>query len=318
MKIFFARRVHASNVLIAICVYMNYFLLLVQKKVAKKRQPPVENVTFSNGGDAGRASMRALNCISCFGKWLAVMIVALNFSVASAAQVPPVNDNAGLLTAQQVDTLNNKIRGVQMAHKIKIGVVFVKSVGGRDIVKVSNELLDKNFANSSNGSIVLLVAINDRKYEIDTNTVMRDKITDFDGIPYLKDAFKSSLSAGDYYGAADNFVDGVDKLVTHYETNGAPYGTRTPGSFDPMAAMMAVVIALFIGVTIRSWLIGSMSNVRHAAEAIDYLKRQTVKFTEKRDTFLFMNVKRRPRGGSGSSGGGSHGGGGHGVGGGSF
>ena len=76
------------------------------------------------------------------------------------------------------------------------------------------------------------------------------------------------------------------------------------------------VIALPFGVMIRSWLIGSMSNVRHAMEAIDYLKRNTVKFTEKRDTFLFMNVKRRPRGGGRSGGG--HGGGGHGGGGGSF
>ena len=251
--------------------------------------------------------------------YYALLVVALNFSVASAAQVPPVNDKAGLLTTQQVDTLNNKIRGVQQAHKIKIGVVFVKSVDGRNIVNVSNEVLDKNFANSSNGSIVLLVAMNDRKYEISTNAVMRDKITDIDGIPYLKDAFQSLLSAGDYYGAVDNFVDGVDKLVTYYETNGTPYGTRAPGEFDPVAAAMAVVIAMFIGVTIRSWLIDSMSNVHHVAEAIDYLKRQTVKFTEKRDTFLFMNVKRRPRGGGGSSGGGgSHGGGGHGGGGGSF
>ncbi|MBO4779307.1 MAG: TPM domain-containing protein, partial [Selenomonadaceae bacterium] len=204
-----------------------------------------------------------------FGKWLTALIIALNFSVTSAAQVNPVTDDAGLLQTIEVIQLNEKIRAIQQAHKIKIGVVFTKSVGGRDMVTASNEVLDKNFLNSANGSIVLLVAMDVRKYEMSTNSVMRDKITDYDGIPFLKDKFKSLLSAGDYYGAANNFVDGVDELMTYYETNGRPYQQQAPEGFDPMAACGAVVIALLFGVMIRSWLIGSMSNVRHAMEAID-------------------------------------------------
>ena len=246
---------------------------------------------------------------------LLALIVAINFSVANAA-TQPVIDKAGLLSASEVEMLNKKIRGVEQAHKIKIGVVFAKSVNG-DMVSASHELLEKNFSNGMNGGIVLLVDMKNRKYEIDTDSRMRERVTNHDGIPILKDSFKSSLSAGDYSGAVNNFVDGVNELVTYYEKNGTPYGSKSDG-FDPMAAMMAVVVALFLGVMIRSSLIGSMSNVRHAMEAIDYLKRDTVKFREKRDTFLFMNVKRRPKSGGGSSGGSSHGGGGHGGGGGSF
>ncbi|MBQ7453508.1 MAG: TPM domain-containing protein [Selenomonadaceae bacterium] len=249
---------------------------------------------------------------------LVAIIFALNFSVSSAA-LQPVTDKAALLSAQEVDMLNNKIRDIQLAHKIKIGVVFAKSLGGRDIVTASNELLDKNFANGVNGGIILLVDMGSRKFEIATRGQMVQSITDYDGIPFLKKKFTSSLSAGDYSGAANNFVDGVDELVTYYETNGKAYGAQEPGGFDPMAAVGAVIVALFCGVTIRSWLIGSMSNIRHAREATDYLKRDTVKLTENRDMFLFRNVSRRPRssGGKGGTGGGSHGGG-HGGGGGSF
>ena len=246
------------------------------------------------------------------------LFMLINFSAAEA-RLDPVTDNAGLLSKQEVDTLNKKIRGIEQAHKIKIGVVFLKSLNGRNRVTVSNDLLDQNFNNGANGSILLLVDMHERKYEISTNSRMRTQVTDTDGIPFLKNAFKGSLSSGDYFGAANNFVDGVDELMTFYETNGAAYGTTAPKGFDPAAAAGAVVIALFCGVTIRSWLIGSMSNIRHAMEATDYLKRNTVNFTEKRDMFLFRNIKRRPRGGGGSSGsGGSHGGGGHGGGGGSF
>ncbi len=260
---------------------------------------------------------------------LVALIIALNFSVTSAAQkidfsvgassIQSVTDNAGLLSAQEIDSLNQKIQRVEQAHKIKIGVAFVKSIGKSDMITASDNLLDKNFANGINGGIVLLVAMDKRKYEMSTDLRMLERITDERGIPYLKDKFQSSLSAGDYYGAVNEFVDGVDDLMTFYETNGGAYGNVAPQGFDPVAAGGAVVIAVILGVLIRSSLIGSMSNIRHAMEAIDYLKKNTVKLTEKRDTFLFMNVQRRAKssGGGRRGGGGSHGSG-HGGGGGSF
>ena len=246
-----------------------------------------------------------------------LIIFLINFSVV-AAQIEAVTDNAGVLKPQEIELLNKKIRNVEQQHKIKIGVAFVKSVVGRDMIKASNDFLDKNFANGKNGGIVLLVDMAQRKYEMSTDSRMREIITDSHGIPFLKEEFQPDLSSGNYYGAADNFIAGVDELLTHYETNGVPYGQRKPGEIDPMAAAVAGVVAIFCGVMIRSMLIGSMTNIRHAREATDYLKKNSVKFLEARDTFLFMNVQRRPKGGSGRRGGGGHGGGGHGGGGGSF
>ena len=264
--------------------------------------------------------MRNAQCVMRNVKIFIVGLLILFVSqTASAARLDPVTDKVGLLKATEIELLNQKIRKVEQAHKIKIGVVFVKGVGGRDMGSASRELLEKNFNNSSNGSIVLLVDMGTRQYEIDTDPRMVERVTNYDGIPLLKESFQSELSAGNYYGAVNKFIDGVDELVTYYETNGVAYGQRKPGEIDPMAATMAVLLAILGGLGIRSALIGSMSNVHHAMEAIDYLKKNTVKFTENRDTFLFMNVRRRPRGGGGGGGsrGGGHGGG-HGGGGGSF
>lgn len=244
---------------------------------------------------------------------IALILLISFFSMASAAQ--SVTDKAGVLKDTEIELLNQKIHDIERAHKIKIGVAFVKSIGGRDIFQASEDILYQNFANGKNGGIVLLVDMNNRKYEMATDTRMVEKITDGNGIPFLKDKFTSELSAGNYYGAVNNFADGVDELMTYYETNGVAYGQRKPGEVDPMAVCLAVVIAIFIGVMIRSILIGSMSNVHHAMEAIDYLKKNTVKITENRDTFLFMSVKRRPKSSGRSSSGGGHRGGG---GGGSF
>ena len=249
---------------------------------------------------------------------LLAVILFLNVAVTSAARIEPVTDKAGLLKPTEVELLNQRIRDVEQKHKIKIGVVFVKSVGNKDMLAASDELRDKYFSNGKNGGIVLLVAMDKRKYEIATDSRMVQQITDSDGIPYLKDKFQSELSNGNYYGAAENFVKGVSELVSYYETHGVAYGQRAPGELDPMAAAVAVVTSIILGVFIRSMLIGSMSNIHHAMAALDYLKKNTVKLNEARDTFLFMTVKRRPRSsGKGSSRGSGHSGGG-GGGGGSF
>lgn len=241
---------------------------------------------------------------------LITLILLICFSTANAAQ--SVTDKAGVLKNTEIELLNQKIHEIERAHKIKIGVAFVKSLGGRDMVTASDDILYQNFANGKNGGIVLLVDMNNRKYEMATDTRMVEQITDSNGISFLKDKFTSDLSAGNYYGAVNNFADGVDELMTYYETNGVAYGQRKPGEIDPMAAGLAAIIAIFLGVMIRSILIGSMSNVHHAMEAIDYLKKNSVKIFDNHDTFLFMTVKRRPKssGSSNRSGGHSGGGGG--------
>ena len=249
---------------------------------------------------------------------LIALLVLINFSTASAAQIQPVTDEAGVLKATEVELLNQRIRKIEQAHKIKIGVAFVKSIGNTDMIRASNNLLDQYFNNGMNGGIVLLVAMDKRKYEMSTDRRMINIITDYDGIPFLKEKFQPDLSAGNYYRATNNFIDGVDELLTYYETNGVAYGTMTaPEGLDPIAGAGAFILSIIIGVMVRSSLIGKMSNIRHAMAAIDYLQKNSVKLKENRDTFLFMNVQRRARGG-GNRGGGSHGGGGHGGGGGSF
>ena len=250
---------------------------------------------------------------------LIALMLLISFSAASAERLDPVTDKAKVLKAQEVELLNQRIKKVEQAHKIKIGVAFVKSIKGQDIITAADDFLRKNFNNGKNGGIVLLVDMGNRKYEITTDTRMTEIITDNSGVPALKESFQSELSAGNYYGAVNNFVDGVDELLTYYETNGVPYGQRKPGELDPMAAMIAFGVSIFLGVFIRSVLIGSMSNIHRAMEAIDYLKKKSVKITENRDTFLFMNVQRRAK----SSGGGKRSGssghsGGFGGGGGSF
>ena len=263
-------------------------------------------------------------CALTFG--LFALIFVLNFSVTNAAtqlpnnpvtskQVSAVNDKCGLLSAADINSISQKIQRVEAAHKIKIAISFVPSTNGKDIIDASDNMRNK-LPSAPNGKIVLLVAMDNHRYEMATDTVMMNIITQSDGIPYLKQQIKSALHNGDYSGACNNFVDGVDMLVSYYETNGQAY--VDPDAADEEFAVkagIAVILALIAFYFVRSYLIACMSNVHHAASATDYLEKNSVKLTDSSDMFLFSHVSRSEKSSSNSSSGGHSGGGG---GGGSF
>ena len=243
-----------------------------------------------------------------------LFFVAMSFSVTFASMPArmidaEVFDNSQTLSKSEIQSLTNKIQTVQQKHQVKIGIEFLKSIGNANIANAAHELLNKHYDGAANGGIIFVVVMASRNWYVATDSRM-DML-----IPNAKDIGNqliNNLRDGDYFGACEDYINAVDKSLTYYEQKGAAY--NSDDEFNIMAAMAAVILGIFFGVMVRSWLIGSMSNVHHEAAALDYLKRETVKFIKNRDTYLYTNTERRVKpqssGGRGSSGGGSHSGGG--------
>ena len=250
------------------------------------------------------------------GFFLLVMMLSFG-NVFAAENSSNVTDNAQLLKQSEIASLNQKIRKLEQDHKVRIGIAFLQTTNGKDASYVADNVLDKNFGNGQNGGILFLVAMDTREWFITTDEKMKTRITDYAGFPYISDKVVERLKSGDYYGACTVYVESIDELLTYYEKNNSAYDPSE--GFNTTAAIMAVLLAILIGIFIRSALINSMSNIRPATEAGEYLRDNSVQLTKKRDTYLFTNVSRRPKPKSSSShsgGGGSRGG--HGGGGGHF
>ena len=249
-----------------------------------------------------------------------ILIVAVSFSASAAPSNEKildasVFDNTNSLSTAEIQNLTEKIRAVEQKHGIKIGVEFLDTTGNASIDTAARELLERHYSGAQNGGIIFLVDMEKRSWYIATDSRMRNFIPN---VSEITGGVKQRLSGGDFYGACSSYVDAVDKSLTYYAQNGSAYDSS--GGFNPMAAVVAVIGGICFGMMVRSWLISGMSNVRHAAAAMDYLKRETVKFKLNRDTYLFTNVVRRPKpsgngggsrggmgGGGGSSGGGAGG-----------
>lgn len=245
-----------------------------------------------------------------------LFFVAISFSVTFAA-VPErmidaaVFDNSQTLSKNEIQALTQKIQTVQQKHMVKIGVEFLKTIGNANIADAAHELLNRHYGDAPNGGIIFVVVMDNRNWYIATDAAMDMKIPNAKNIG---NSLLSNLRDGDYYGACNNYIDAVDKSLTYYEQRGAAY--NPDDGFNIMAAMAAVLLGILFGFMVRSWLIGSMSNVHHEVTATDYLKRDTVKFSKNRDTYLYTNTERRPKPQASSSRGGSGGGGNSGGGGG--
>lgn len=249
-------------------------------------------------------------------------IFIFSFSVTFAAVKPDANnseknfnaavyDNAKILSANQIKILSEKISAAEQKHKIKIGANFFKNLDGKNIDTVANERLRKYFGGAANGGIILVVDVENRKWNIALDAKLNEKILNYDVVAHYNENFYNNLHNDNFFDAANAYIQNVDELLNYYETNGKPYDPAE--EFDPMSLGIGILIAIVLGFGIREWLIMSMSNVKFATEASDYLKRDTINITEARDTYLYTNISRRPKSrnsnGGGRSGGGSSGGG---------
>lgn len=234
---------------------------------------------------------------------LVIFILSFNISYANENSVV---DKAKILNANQIKVLSEKISKVEQKHQVRIGIYFFRNTHGYNISTVAQERLKKYFNDGQNGNVILAVDIENRKWNVSIDTKMNQMISSYSYI--ANDSFYDSLHNNNFADACNVYVDNIDALLNYYEKNGESYDSFN--EFNPLALGLAILLAIVIGIGIRSWLIGSMSNVRHANEATDYLKRNSIDIFESRDTYLYTNISRQPKAStSGSSGGRSSGGG---------
>jgi len=206
----------------------------------------------------------------------------------------PVADQARLLSDSQRQELTAKIQQVEARYKVKIGICTLQNLpDGKVAGKFANDILDKNYAGSENGSIVLLVVMGSRDWYISTDNNMRVRITDGTGIKGLQDYFLTDLSDGDYEASFNGFVEGIDDYLDYYEAVGEPYDPTE--EFDWLAAVIALAVAAVGGVGFAYYLICGMSNVAPAREADEYLQHDSVDIQQRQDRFLYTTVTRHKK-----------------------
>lgn len=227
-------------------------------------------------------------------------------------------DMENLLQPAEQKELLQKLAGIEQKYNIRIVVMTVPDDGrtGTEsgIKRFADKVLNRYYRDekNNNGSIMLVVCPQARKWAVTTDNNMRRYITDANGYPSLKESFLEQLKDNDYNGAFNAYADRVEELIAYYNEEGIPWDPADEFSYT--GAVLAVIMSALIGYGFVGYLRSRMSNVQPASEADDYLDQNSIDITRENDVFLYTTrtVTKRVKSESSSSSGRSSNGGGSG------
>lgn len=235
-----------------------------------------------------------------------------------------VVDMAELMDNTEKSSLLSKLDEISERQQLDVVVVTVNTLDNKTPADYADDFYDYNgygFGSGKDG-ILLLVSMEDRDWYISTTGYGITAITD-KGIEYISDQFLPKLSDGDYYESFVEYANQCDKFITQAKT-GKPYdvGNMPKEPFPVFSAIVTgLVVGLIAALIITSMMKGKLKTVRMQKSASDYVKKNSMKVTNRQDLFLYSHVDKTRRETSSSHGGGgssthisssgsSHGGGG--------
>jgi len=251
--------------------------------------------------------------------YLLILLLFLGNGVAHAQyDIPPkpssnekqraVHDYIKQLNSYQFETLDQKLIRYSDTTSTQIVVAIIDSSNGEDLSLLGAQWGQKwgiGQANEDNG-ILILLAINDRKVDINTGYGIESIISDRDAERIINRTMIPAFKKGDFYGGLDA---ATNEMIARLEGNFT--GTRKDNNSFPTGPILVFVFFIIIFIILsRSNHRGGGRNSNRRRKAGSLL-----------DVIILSNMGRGGfGGGSGSFGGGGFGGGfgGGGFGGGGF
>ncbi|MCJ2068430.1 TPM domain-containing protein [Methylobacterium sp. J-030] len=194
---------------------------------------------------------------------LALAVIAAGLAIyaagARAAELsfPPLTgrvvDAAGLLTPDQRQTLDAKLKAHEDRTSDQVVVATVPSLQGTTIEDYANRLFRTwklGQAKTDNG-VLLLVAPQERKVRIEVGYGLEGALTDAQSRTITASAITPRFKTGDWFGGLDAGVDGILAILAR----DAQDWQRAPQAKDDTAdpVQVAIFVILLLIVMVVAW-----------------------------------------------------------------
>ena len=202
-------------------------------------------------------------------------------------------DEANVLTSAEEEALNSEL--AEISAKLDVAIV-VATVNNEATYSVKN--LADSFFRSRTGyqdGVILYLAFGqiDNDYHIGAQGSMEEIFTEkmYDKI---EDACLSHLSSGNYAEAISAYAGACEEEISSY------------GKLSVVGILLCIVVGVVLSFLVpMNILKGQLKTVRYQPEANSYIRKNSLHYTRKSDTFLRRSVARvrKPKNNSGSRGG---------------
>ncbi|MCB5955309.1 TPM domain-containing protein [Enterococcus sp. CWB-B31] len=223
-----------------------------------------------------------------------------------------VDDQAGLLTAEQIQQLNKAAEEIETKAKASVFIV-TNTTNTDDSTRFADLYMMDRIGKNENG-ITFYIDMNNRKFIISTSGNMIDYMTD-SRIENTLDDIEPYMIDGNYFQAAQSFLKNVSRYVDagvpkgHYRIDSETgkityYKTLTITEIIIAVAAALVITGIFVGIAVSRY------RLKFDSYNYPYREKSALQLTSKEDrlTNSFVTQRRIPKsngGSGGSSGGGS-------------
>lgn len=184
--------------------------------------------------------------------WLLLILPALGISQnIPKAPTPPrlVNDLAGVLSADQVRQLEDKLVAYDDSTSSQVAIVLVQTLDEYPIEEYALKLYrDWKIGNkSTNNGVLILAAIGDRKIRIEVGYGLEGAIPDITANQIISNDIGPSFRNGDYFEGLNNATNSIFAAAAGEYTAPANYNNRGQGGRRiPVGFIIALVIIIII------------------------------------------------------------------------
>lgn len=249
---------------------------------------------------------------------LALLLTFLS-PTALAAELPPVIDQAGLLTAQEEASLSKKAAALKEAYGMDIVILTNFSLGGKSPESYADDYYDEH-GYGDNG-ILFLLSMEYRDWYISTCGDGVEALTDY-GIQQVGEAALPDLADGRYFEAFDTYLDALVPYLEAYASgtqldgkadySGDYYhGTQEEIVYDRKSPsfgqllLSSLPIGLIISAVAVCIMRTTMNTKRRQGAASCYMRENSFYLRRCQDLFLYSNVSKVRRQENSASSGGS-------------
>lgn len=162
-----------------------------------------------------------------------------------------VTDYTNTLTADQRQTLENKLVAFNDSTSTQIAVVLIKSVGDYDINEYATQLGRKwgIGTKGKNNGILMLIAVGDRKVSIQTGYGSEGAVPDITTHEIIENDLKPNFKAGNYYAGIDA---GTNSLIKYMKGEyKAPAKVKQVNGGGSGSVLIIIIIVIVVIILIR-------------------------------------------------------------------
>lgn len=233
----------------------------------------------------------------------ALIVFMLAVPALAEFKNPAVTDNAGFLTEQQAETLENKLEIIRTAYEVDVAVYTEDKMSGDSAEETADDIFDYNGYGDSitNSGVILYVSREPRNYHFSTYSTARGYFSD-SRLEEIESAILPYLKKNDYYGAFTVYADYADKFLESSANSGEDYSYYenedisdvSDSEYTVFVLICALILPLIIAFIMMLIKQSKMKTAVKQNYADSYMTDGSIHLTQSNDIYLYSTVTKTP------------------------